>query len=302
MPSDRTMVTELGTALGMLGGATVDEALRVALGRDAQPLPRIVEPPAAPTRRRRVRRRVPRRLGERTGLPRRRRTACAGRLPRVVEWKGTGRAPGDEVAPIDLRVDHVYLISCKYLSNILFNVSPSHVFDDLLVGGGGRGGRGAAGDLGGTARLSEGTGRGGGDWYAEVAPVEYQALYDEVRAALDAAGGSGTPPVAVRARTGAGGRRERRGPRRRAGASRDWATPGRGVRRRSARAAGGSGGGPRPPWRPGGRGVASRAERAADTGGRPLGRAARGARDLAQRWVARRGQEGLPGRSRNGSR
>ena len=57
-----------------------------------------------------------------------------GRLPRIVEWKGTGRAPGDEVAPIDLRVDHVYLVSCKYLSNILFNVSPAHIFDDLLVG------------------------------------------------------------------------------------------------------------------------------------------------------------------------
>ncbi len=56
------------------------------------------------------------------------------RPPRIVEWKGTGRAPGDEVAPIDLRVDHVYLVSCKYLSNILFNVSPAHIFDDLLVG------------------------------------------------------------------------------------------------------------------------------------------------------------------------
>ncbi len=51
-----------------------------------------------------------------------------------MEWKGTGRAPGDEVAPIDLRVDHVYLVSCKYLSKILFNVSPAHIFDDLLVG------------------------------------------------------------------------------------------------------------------------------------------------------------------------
>ena len=69
-----------------------------------------------------------------------------GRLPQVVEWKGTGRAPGDEVAPIDLRVDHVYLVSCKYLSNILFNVSPSSVFDSLLLGGPGRGGRMRAGD------------------------------------------------------------------------------------------------------------------------------------------------------------
>ena len=66
-----------------------------------------------------------------------------GRLPRVVEWKGTGRAPGDEVAPIDLRVDHVYLVSCKYLSKILFNVSPASVFDALLFGGPSRGARAA---------------------------------------------------------------------------------------------------------------------------------------------------------------
>jgi hypothetical protein len=95
-----------------------------------------------------------------------------GRLPNVVEWKGTGRAPGDEVAPIDLRVDHVYLVSCKYLSKILFNVSPTSVFDALLFGGPGRG-----------ARAGRELGPGGGDWYAEVAPARYQALYECVRLA-----------------------------------------------------------------------------------------------------------------------
>ena len=73
------------------------------------------------------------------------------------------------MAPIDLRVDHVYLVSCKYLSNILFNVSPASVFDSLLFGGQGRGAR-AAREV-------------GGDWYAEVAPAEYQALYETVRLA-----------------------------------------------------------------------------------------------------------------------
>ena len=106
-----------------------------------------------------------------------------GRLPKVVEWKGTGRAPGDEVAPIDLRVDHVYLVSCKYLSKILFNVSPSHVFDGLLVGGSGRGARATR------AACSAGV----GDWYAEVAPAEYQALYESVRrAAVDRDGAAPT--------------------------------------------------------------------------------------------------------------
>jgi hypothetical protein len=99
-----------------------------------------------------------------------------GRLPQAVEWKGSLRASGDEVTPVDLRIDHVYLVSCKYLSNILFNVAPSHVFDALLVGGTGRGGA------------------PGGDWYAEVAPAQYQALYEAVREGLsvEGAGGAGT--------------------------------------------------------------------------------------------------------------
>ena len=59
---------------------------------------------------------------------------------------------------------HVYLVSCKYLSDILFNVSPTHVFDDLLVGGQSRRGRGL-----------------GGDWFAEAALEHYQKLYAIVR-------------------------------------------------------------------------------------------------------------------------
>jgi len=81
-----------------------------------------------------------------------------------IEWKGSHRAPGDEVAPIDLRIDHVYLVSCKYMSRILFNPSPSKLFERLLQGG--REKR----DL---------------DWYERVAPVEYQALYSTVRDRLE---------------------------------------------------------------------------------------------------------------------
>jgi len=92
--------------------------------------------------------------------------ALRHRVPLVVEWKGSQRAPGDEVAPIDLRVDHVYLVSCKYLSRIVYNVSPHHLFDDLLVGRHGR----RRGD-----RL---------DWYQEVAPGAHRALYEAVRRAV----------------------------------------------------------------------------------------------------------------------
>ena len=47
-----------------------------------------------------------------------------GRPPRLVEWKGPTQAPGDEVVPADLRVDHVWLVSCKYLSKVLANAAP----------------------------------------------------------------------------------------------------------------------------------------------------------------------------------
>ena len=52
-----------------------------------------------------------------------------GRPPSLVEWKGPTQAPGDEVVPADLRVDHVWLISCKYLSKVLANAAPSRLFE-----------------------------------------------------------------------------------------------------------------------------------------------------------------------------
>ena len=183
MPSDRTTVTELGTGLGVLGFESVDEALRsrTAVMHSLSPemwerLERVraggvydAEFHAAWANGQAF-------LTAEDGL--------RGRLPRVVEWKGAGRAPGDEVAPIDLRIDHVYLVSCKYLSNILFNVSPTSIFDSLLFGAHARDGRVAREVL-----------PGGGDWFAEVAPAEYQALYESVRLAALGAEPGGPPPV-----------------------------------------------------------------------------------------------------------
>lgn len=88
-----------------------------------------------------------------------------GRVPRVVEWKGPTQAPGDEVVPADLRVDHVWLISCKYLSKVLANAAPARLFD-----------RG----------LAAGPSSPGADWYGEVAPSAYQALFSQVRRELGA--------------------------------------------------------------------------------------------------------------------
>ena len=171
MPSDRTTVTELGTGLGMLGLAGMAESVRsrTPVMHSLSPemwdrLERLHAGGAYEAEFHAAWANGQAFLTAGDGL--------RGRLPLVVEWKGTGRAPGDEVAPIDLRVDHVYLISCKYLSKILFNVSPASIFDSLLFGGPGRGARAAREVL-----------PGGGDWYAEVAPAEYEALYECVRLA-----------------------------------------------------------------------------------------------------------------------
>src|SRR5580698_10018303 len=182
MPSDRTTVTELGTGLGMLGLAGIDESLRsrtpVMHSLSPEMWERLERLHAGGANGQAF-------LSAGDGL--------RGRLPQVIEWKGTGRAPGDEVAPIDLRVDHVYLVSCKYLSKILFNVSPAGIFDSLLFGGPGRGARAAREVL-----------PGGGDWYAEVAPAEYQSLYECVRLAARHAHHAG-PPFSPTSSTRRGG-------------------------------------------------------------------------------------------------
>ncbi len=162
MPDLRTLITEVGTGLGLLGQGSLDEVLdrapteMVSLSPDVWDQLRLARAGGA----------FDREfaaafdngaafLAAESGL--------RGRPPLLVEWKGSQRAPGDEVAPVDLRVDHVYLISCKYLSKVLANGSPRRLFDDLLAGR---------------------QGRRSGDWFAEVAPAAYDALYQAVRHAV----------------------------------------------------------------------------------------------------------------------
>lgn len=96
------------------------------------------------------------------------------RPPRLVEWKGPTQAPGDEPVPADLRVDHVWLVSCKYLSKVLANAAPSRLFDRGLAGG---------------------PAKPAGDWYAEVAAEAYQDLYAQVR--LELGSRASLPPHAA---------------------------------------------------------------------------------------------------------
>lgn len=166
MPSLRTTITELGTGLGMLGYGCVDEAL------SARPPEMVSVSPETWERLQFTRKGGAYDLEFDTAFDNGKaflsaRDGLRQRRPLMIEWKGSHRAPGDEVAPIDLRVDHVYLVSCKYLSKILLNASPFHLFDNLLAGP---------------------HGRRGADWYEEVAPAEYDALYQRIRCELSASG------------------------------------------------------------------------------------------------------------------
>lgn len=86
------------------------------------------------------------------------------RYPRIIEWKGPHSPPGYDFLPADLRVDQVYLISCKYLSKILANVSPSHLFE---------------------RSLNDRSKHSSIDWYLKVAEAEYRYLYQMVREDLN---------------------------------------------------------------------------------------------------------------------
>jgi hypothetical protein len=161
MPSERTFVTELATGLGMFG----DDDLETVMARRPESFK------LAPGDWDRLSALWSQHLysGEFVAgflngrafleAP----DALNGRRPRIVEWTGGRRPPGDEVVPSDLRVDHVYLVSCKYLSGILHNPSPARLVDGLL---------------------SHGPVDDARDWYERVAPHEYQDLY-ELCAALE---------------------------------------------------------------------------------------------------------------------
>ncbi len=159
----RTETTELATGLGMLGAPRLSEALDrrppELLGVDDEAWGRLERAVADP------RLHPVAEAAFTNGMafsqaP----DGLRGRRPLRVEWKGPHRPPGYDLVPADLRVDHVYLVSCKYQSRLLLNASPSHLFDRLLqVRSGGR----------------------PADWYEQVAPDAYRSLYQAVRSCLD---------------------------------------------------------------------------------------------------------------------
>lgn len=164
MPGLRTELTEIVTGLGMLGLGSVAEAVRrrppELLNVEASHwsrLARALEDPLYADAVARAWDNGRAFLFARDGL--------RGRLPLVVEWKGPHRPPGYDLLPADLRIDHVYLVSCKYLSKILANPSPAHLFERALAV---RGSRSAT------------------DWFMSVAEDAYRDFYEQVRQTLHA--------------------------------------------------------------------------------------------------------------------
>ncbi len=162
VPDLRTVGTELGTALGMLGPVRLDDlgdAPPAALvGVDGRRWAELVAAASGPHRAA-VAAAVANGqafLAADDGL--------RGRVPLRIEWKGPHRPPGYDLLPADLRVDHVYLVSCKYSSKLLVNAAPAHLFD-----------RG----------LQDRSEAAAADWYETVAPDELEALYRAVRRVVD---------------------------------------------------------------------------------------------------------------------
>ena len=165
MPALRTEVTEIVTGLAMLGFPDIDHALgvRPQVMRNVTPenFDRLEGARSSGELEAEFE------LAWSNGLTfALARDGLRGRPPWLLEWKGPHRPPGYEQVPADLRVDHVYLISCKYGSNILWNTSPANLFDRLL---------------------SERASGRDSDWFATVAPEAYQDFYAACRSLLDAA-------------------------------------------------------------------------------------------------------------------
>ena len=85
--------------------------------------------------------------------------ALRQRHPNTVEWSGPFQAGWTAAIPADIRVDDVYLVSCKYDSKILHNTSPARFFESRLT------------------HTTQST----SSWYEHVAPDAYQRYFAVVR-------------------------------------------------------------------------------------------------------------------------
>ena len=156
MVAIRTEITEIITGLAMLGFRDLDEALQVrpmsVVNLEAEHYERLTAARAAGSHDREF---VT--AWQNGQVFARADDGLRGRPPWSIEWKGPHKPPGYEQVPADLRIDHVYLVSCKYGSSILHNVSPSHLFERALA----------------EKRVERGS-----DWFVTSAPEAYQEFYE----------------------------------------------------------------------------------------------------------------------------
>ncbi|WCO65814.1 hypothetical protein PO878_15025 [Iamia majanohamensis] len=173
MPSLRTEVTEITTGLAMLGLGDLDWALAARpdelVGVDDAGWDRLVAAREAGSHDADFARAWD------NGLAfLRSEGALRSRVPARIEWKGPDKLPLPSDVPADLRVDRVYLVSCKYLSKVLHNLAPAGLFDGGLSG-----------------PVSK-----AGDWFAAVAPHELQDFYGAARDELERSGLPGAADLA----------------------------------------------------------------------------------------------------------
>ncbi len=133
MPSVRTEITEIVTGLAMLGYQDLDRALEVR----PRHITHVDEPvfDRLQAARDGGRHEVDFELAWSNGAAfARSALGLRGRPPWSIEWKGHHKPASKsiETIPADLRVDHVFLISCKYRSKILHNAGPAQLFDHCL--------------------------------------------------------------------------------------------------------------------------------------------------------------------------
>lgn len=166
MPALRTELTEIITGLGMLSEATPEEAVQnrpsVIRNVEARHWERLADALKDSNYRREINS-----AWENGRAFFHAKNGLRERRPLIIEWKGPHHPPGYDFLPADLRIDHVFLVSCKYLSRILANVAPAHLFHRALA-----------------IRDS----RSDTDWFMLVAEKEYRQFYASVRTALPSAG------------------------------------------------------------------------------------------------------------------
>jgi len=160
VPAIRTEITEIVTGLATLGYQSLDRALEIRPGHITHVNDAVFERLAAAFR--------DGHHDQEFALAWENGTVFAlsdqglrGRPPWLLEWKGPHRPASRsiETIPADLRIDHVFLISCKYGSEILHNSGPAQLIDHAL--------RPAQ-----PVKV--------GDWYESVAPEPYRAVWAPV--------------------------------------------------------------------------------------------------------------------------